>query len=143
MATMFSERAKSVLAQAHTESVKLRHDATGSGHILLAILREADGRAADILTALNVDRDDAAARVLAKLGPGTRTGEIGELAYARDGKGVLEKAIAIAAESGDSVADVGHLLAGLLAVHTGDGGQVLLSMGVTAAAVRARLRRDR
>jgi ATP-dependent Clp protease ATP-binding subunit ClpC len=140
---MFSERAKSVLAQSHTESVRLRHDATGSGHILLAILREADGRAADILTALGIDRDDAAARVLARLGPGTRTAEISELAYAKDGKDVLGKAIAIAAELGDSVVGVEHLLAGLLAVEDGDGGQVLMSMGLTAAAVRARLRRER
>jgi ATP-dependent Clp protease ATP-binding subunit ClpA len=58
----FSKRAKKTLELSLREAVRLRHDHIGTGHILLGLLREGEGLAAQVLVAAGVDmaglRDD-------------------------------------------------------------------------------------
>ncbi|WP_431936685.1 Clp protease N-terminal domain-containing protein [Micromonospora sp. RP3T] len=63
----FSARAKKVLELSLREALRLRHRHIGTEHILLGLLREGDGLAAQVLTEAGVDVDDLRRRVDAAL----------------------------------------------------------------------------
>jgi ATP-dependent Clp protease ATP-binding subunit ClpA len=55
----FTGRAKKALELSLREALQLRHDYIGTGHILLGLIREAQGTAAQVLTELGVELDAA------------------------------------------------------------------------------------
>ena len=62
-------RVKKVLALASYEAVSLKHNCIGTEHILLGLLREGEGVAAQILRQLGVNIDDCRMQILAELDP--------------------------------------------------------------------------
>ena len=64
----FTIRAKRVIELAIEEAKELNHTYIGTEHILLGLLREGGGVAAQILKNLNVDIDEARNKILDKLG---------------------------------------------------------------------------
>ena len=61
----FTPRAKKVLELSLREAIQLGHDIIGTEHVLLALIREADGIAGQALADLGVHLDDARREVLA------------------------------------------------------------------------------
>ncbi|MFV8225901.1 ATP-dependent Clp protease ATP-binding subunit [Christiangramia aquimixticola] len=51
----FSPRVKDVIAYSKEEALRLGHDFIGTEHLMLGLLRDGDGKAIDILTALDID----------------------------------------------------------------------------------------
>jgi len=51
----FSPRVKDVIAYSKEEALRLGHDFIGTEHLMLGLLRDGDGKAIDILSALEVD----------------------------------------------------------------------------------------
>ncbi len=51
----FSPRVKDVIAYSKEEALRLGHDFIGTEHLMLGLLRDGDGKAIDILSALDVD----------------------------------------------------------------------------------------
>ncbi|MCB0486288.1 MAG: ATP-dependent Clp protease ATP-binding subunit, partial [Flavobacteriaceae bacterium] len=51
----FSPKVKDVIAYSREEALRLGHDFIGTEHLMLGILRKANGEAIDILNALDVD----------------------------------------------------------------------------------------
>ena len=51
----FSPRVKDVIAYSKEEALRLGHDFIGTEHLMLGLLRDGDGKAIDILTALEID----------------------------------------------------------------------------------------
>lgn len=78
----YTSRAKKVLELAMGEARDLHHNYVGSEHILLGLLREEKGIAAQVLNAAGITRDKARAETLRLLGAsvpgkeGTRTGRV-------------------------------------------------------------------
>ena len=60
----FTPRAKKVLELSLRESVQLGHDYIGTEHILLGLLREGDGVAAQVLVKLGADLDRVRQQVI-------------------------------------------------------------------------------
>jgi ATP-dependent Clp protease ATP-binding subunit ClpC len=60
----FTDRARRVVVWAQEEARTLNHDFIGTEHILLGLLREGDGVAAQVLAALGADLDGVRARVI-------------------------------------------------------------------------------
>ena len=60
----FTERARMVVVFAQEEARTLRHNYIGTEHILLGLLREGEGVAAQVLTALGADLDGTRERVV-------------------------------------------------------------------------------
>ena len=60
----FTPRAKRVLELSLTEAVQLGHDYIGTEHILLGLLREGDGVAAQVLVGLGADLNRARQQVI-------------------------------------------------------------------------------
>lgn len=71
-----SPRAKRVLQLAFDESRSLNHNYVGSEHILLALIREGEGLAAQILNKYAVDLTKARAAVIKLVGEGLTEGEV-------------------------------------------------------------------
>jgi ATP-dependent Clp protease ATP-binding subunit ClpC len=67
----FTPRAKKVLELSLRESLQLGHNYIGTEHILLGLVAEGEGVAAQVLGKLGVDLDRARAEVLELLGDGT------------------------------------------------------------------------
>jgi len=51
----FSPRVKNVVNSGKLEAIRLKHSAVGTEHLLLGLLKETEGSAFDILTALHAD----------------------------------------------------------------------------------------
>lgn len=51
----FSPRVKDVIAYSKEEALRLGHDFIGTEHLMLGLLRDGNGKAIDILTALEID----------------------------------------------------------------------------------------
>ena len=65
----FTPRVKKVIALAHKEAKDLNHTYVGTEHLLLGLLRETDGVAAKVLSALDIDLDNCRQEVLKELDP--------------------------------------------------------------------------
>jgi ATP-dependent Clp protease ATP-binding subunit ClpC len=74
----FTPRAKKVLQLAASEARSLNHSYIGTEHILLGLLREGEGVAAQVLRALNVDADTTRVEVMKELDPNFEPGEESE-----------------------------------------------------------------
>jgi ATP-dependent Clp protease ATP-binding subunit ClpC len=68
----FTPRAKAVLELSLRESLRLNDDHIGAEHILLGLVREGEGVAAQVLLQEGCRLDDVAARVVAALGDPSR-----------------------------------------------------------------------
>ncbi|MEI6167004.1 MAG: ATP-dependent Clp protease ATP-binding subunit [bacterium] len=71
----FTPRAKKVLQLATAEARALQHTYVGTEHILLGLLREGEGVAAQVLRTLNVDLDTTRIEVMRELDPNYEPGE--------------------------------------------------------------------
>jgi ATP-dependent Clp protease ATP-binding subunit ClpC len=74
----FTPRAKKVLQLAATEARALNHSYIGTEHILLGLLREGEGVAAQVLRNLNVDLETTRVEVMKELDPNFEPGEPGD-----------------------------------------------------------------
>ncbi|MDT8435275.1 MAG: ATP-dependent Clp protease ATP-binding subunit [Gemmatimonadota bacterium] len=135
----FTDRVRKVLAMAREEAVRLQHDYVGTEHILLGLLREGEGVAAEILRNLAADGEELLRLVEENVRPGTASTPIGELPYTTRAKKVLEYAIQESRELNHSYVGTEHLLLGLLREERGLGAKVLGELGVGKDEARAEM----
>jgi ATP-dependent Clp protease ATP-binding subunit ClpC len=135
----FTDRVRKVLAMAREEAVRLQHDYVGTEHILLGLIREGDGVAAEVLRSLAADLDELLRLVEENVRPGKASASIGELPYTTRAKKVLEYAMAEARELNHSYVGTEHLLLGLLREEKGLAAKVLGELGIGLEEARAEL----
>jgi ATP-dependent Clp protease ATP-binding subunit ClpC len=134
----FSERAKSVLMLAQDESLLLNHSVIGTEHLLLGLLREGEGVAANALTGLGVSAEAVREQVELVLPVPGRPPENGSRPFTPRAKKVLELSLREALQLGHNYIGTEHLLLGLVREGEGAAIQVLESLGFE----RARLRQE-
>ena len=66
----FTERARQVVVLAQEEARDLKHNYIGTEHLLLGLLREGDGVAARVLSALDVSLEDVRGTIMRIVGEG-------------------------------------------------------------------------
>jgi ATP-dependent Clp protease ATP-binding subunit ClpC len=135
----FTDRVRKVLAMAREEAVRLQHDYVGTEHILLGLIREGDGVAAEVLRSLAADLDELLRLVEENVRPGKASASIGELPYTTRAKKVLEYAMAEARELNHSYVGTEHLLLGLLREEKGLAAKVLGELGIGLEEARAEM----
>ena len=138
----FSEPARRVLTFAKEETQRLNHSFIGTEHLLLGLIREHDGIAAKVLTALGIDLDKARSTIEFIIGRGLRPVSA-ELAFTPRAKRVIELAVDEAHRLDDSSVATEHLLLGLVREGQGVAVGVLESLGAKAHLVRAETLRMR
>ena len=128
------------------EARALGHELVGTGHLLLGLLRHANGRAAFALRSLNVslgalrghvDRLISVQRTTPA--PGSTAEADGRLPVSQAARRVLEQSLHEAVGLGDGHLGVEHILLALLREPDAVAGRALAALGVTAKQVEEQL----
>jgi len=137
----FTDRARKVMLLANEAAGQWKHEYIGTEHILLGLVEEGSGVAGFVLKHLGLDLDAVRREVETVLieGPDlTRARWLPrKLPQTPSAKRVIEHAMDQARGLGHHYVGTEHMLLGLLRVEDGIAAQVLTSMGVTLASVRA------
>src|SRR5262250_2567666 len=124
----FTDQARRVVVQAQEQARSLGHDHIGTEHILLGLLSEGEGLAAQALAALEISLDAVRDQVVEIVGEGTSQ-QSGHIPFTPRTKKVLELSLREAQRLGDSYIGTEHILLGLAREGEGVGAQVMDRMG--------------
>ncbi len=132
----FTERARKVMTLARQEAQKLNNDYIGTEHILLGLVQEGSGVAAQVLKNLDVDLRKVRAEVERLVEQGTNPVSGSQLPFTPRAKRVLELALEEAQNLGHNYIGTEHLLLGLIRESDGPAAHVLQNLGVKPEEVR-------
>ena len=132
----FTDRAKKVMNLARQEAQRFNHEYLGTEHILLGLVQEGSGVAANVLKNMSIDLNKIRAEVekIVKTGPSMVT--MGQLPFTPRAKKVLELSMEEASNLGHNYIGTEHLLLGLIKENEGIAAQVLMNLGVKLEDVR-------
>jgi prophage maintenance system killer protein len=134
----FSPGAKETMISSQEEARSLRHGYIGTEHLLLGLLRQHDGVAAQALQATGISTDAVRTEVLEIIGRGHQVVR-GHVPLTTRAKKVLQIAVREAREAGHMYIGTEHLLLGLLREGHGVACQVLSALGADADTLRQHL----
>ena len=134
----FTDRARRVVVQAQEESRRLNHNYIGTEHLLLGLLREDEGVAAEALAALEVGLDPAREQVAEIVGRGQQAPS-GHIPFTPRAKKVLELSLRESLDLGHETIRPEHILLGLITEGHGVAVEVLRILGAGPDQVRARV----
>ncbi len=132
----FTDRARKVMALAREEARRYNHEYIGTEHILLGLVKEGSGVAANVLQNLDIELKKIRIEVEKIVQTGPDLVSVGQLPFTPKVKKVLEFAMEEAKNLGHNYIGTEHLLLGLLREHEGVAAQVLLNLGVKLEDVR-------
>ena len=132
----FTDRARKVMNLARQEAQKLNHDYIGTEHILLGLVQEGSGVAANVLRNLDIDLKKIRLELEKFVKSGSPTMTVGQLPFTPRAKRVLELSMEEANNLNHNYIGTEHLLLGLLREHDGYAARVLMSLGVKLEDVR-------
>jgi len=136
----FTDQARRVVVQAQEEARLLGHNYIGTEHILLGLLSEHEGPAAQVLSSLGVSLDLDAAREQVVEIAGAGTGQqSGHVPFTPRTKKVLELSLREAQRLGDDHIGTEHILLGLVREGEGVGAQILERQGASLDRVQAQV----
>src|SRR5258706_12334615 len=132
----FTDRAKKVMNLARQEAQRFNHEYLGTEHILLGLVQEGSGVAANVLKNMSIDLNKIRAEVekIVKTGPSMVT--MGQLPFTPRAKKVLELSMEEASNLGHNYIGTEHLLLDLIKENEGIAAQVLMNLGVKLEDVR-------
>ena len=132
----FTERVRKVMYLAREEAARLQHDYIGTEHLLLGLIREGEGIAANVLSNLGLDLDVIRQAVESMVASPGGTLTIGEIPFTPKAKRVLELSIDEARQLGHNYIGTEHILLGLIREGEGVAAQVLGKLGADLNKVR-------
>jgi ATP-dependent Clp protease ATP-binding subunit ClpC len=132
----FTDRARRVVVLAQEEARTLHHDYIGTEHILLALIREGDGVAAQALESLGITEEAARQQVEEIIGRGQQDPPRGHIPFTPRAKKTLQLSMREAIALGHAYIGTEHILLGLVRLGEGPATQVLNGLGVDPNRVR-------
>ena len=135
----FTDKARKVLVLAQEEARGLHQPYVGTEHVLLALLKEEDGLAAQALERLGVHYEATVAAIRRIVTIDESTDVSGHLSFTPRVKRVLENSLREAMQMGQSYISTEHLLLGIIRENEGTAIDVLERMGVSGDDLRAAL----
>jgi hypothetical protein len=133
----FTDKARRAVVLAADEARLLGHNHIGTEHILLGILSEGGGIAADALTSLGITLEAARAQVAASAGPGPAAPE--HIPFTTRAKRSLELALREALQLNYDYIGTEHILLGLIHDDKATSAATLTGLGADLGAVRQRV----
>ena len=132
----FTERARKVMGFARREAQTFHHEYIGTEHILLGLIQEGQGVAANVLKSMNVDLDKIRheVNIIVKKGPAHEPSV--QIPFTPRAKKVVELALEEANELGHNYIGTEHVLLALLREQEGIAAHVLLKLGIKLEEVR-------
>ena len=135
----FTDKARKVLVLAQEEARGLHQPYVGTEHVILALLKEEDGLAAQALERLGVHYEATVAAIRRIVTIDESTDVSGHLSFTPRVKRVLENSLREAMQMGQSYISTEHLLLGIIRENEGTAIEVLERMGVSGDDLRAAL----
>ncbi|WP_146550527.1 ATP-dependent Clp protease ATP-binding subunit [Rummeliibacillus suwonensis] len=130
MYNRFTQRAQKVLQLAQEEAIRMKHEAIGTEHILLGLIREGGGIAAKALEAIDVSPEMIEEGIEELVGIGTKN--VGPIVhYTPRAKKVIELSVDESRKLGHSYIGTEHLLLALIREGEGVAARVLNNAGVS------------
>ena len=135
----FTDKARKVLVLAQDEARALHQPYVGTEHILLGLIQEKDGLAAQALERLNVSYDAVVQGIRQVVSIDEDTDVTGHLSFTPRVKRVLENSLREAMQMGQSYISTEHLLLGIVREGEGTALDVLSRLGVKGDDIRTAL----
>ena len=135
----FTDKARKVLVLAQDEARSLHQPYVGTEHILLGLIQEKDGLAAQALDRLNVSYDGVVQAIRQVVTIDEDTDVSGHLSFTPRVKRVLENSLREAMQMGQSYISTEHLLLGIVREGEGTALEVLGRLNVSGDDVRGAL----
>jgi ATP-dependent Clp protease ATP-binding subunit ClpC len=134
----FTDRARSVMQLANLEAQRFNHEYIGTEHMLLGLIKEGSGVAANVLKNLDIDLRKVRLEVekIVQTGPGGDQVVLGKLPHTPRAKKVIEYSVEEARRLNHNYVGTEHLLLGLLREQEGVAAQVLMNLGLKLEDVR-------
>nr|QCI06096.1 Clp protease ATP binding subunit [Dicranema revolutum] len=131
----FTEKAIKVIMLAQEEARRLGHNFVGTEQILLGLIGEGTGIAAQVLKSMNVNLKDARIEVEKIIGRGSGFVAV-EIPFTPRAKRVLELSLEEARQLGHNYIGTEHLLMGLVREGEGVAARVLENLAVNVSSIR-------
>ena len=131
----FTDRARRVVVLSQEEARQLNHEYIGTAHILLGLIHEGEGVAAQGLAGSGIRLGRVRAQVLEITGRGRREPS-GHISFTKRAKKVLESSLREARQLGDSYIGTAHILLGLIRQGDGVAVQALQKLGTDLSGMR-------
>ena len=132
----FTDRARKVMQLANQEGQRFNHEYIGTEHILLGLVKEGSGVAANVLKNLDVDLRKIRLEVEKLVQSGPEMVTMGKLPQTPRAKKVIEYSMEEARNLNHNYVGTEHILLGLLREQEGVAAQVLMNLGLKLEEVR-------
>lgn len=136
----FTDRARRVVVLAQDETRVLNHNYVGTEHILLGLIREDEGVAAQAFKQLGVNLDETRTRIEEIIGRGQQAPH-GHIPFTPRAKKVMELSLREALQLGHNYIGTEHLLLALIREGEGVAAEVLGGQGLELNRVRRQVLR--
>ena len=130
----FTERAQKVILLSQEFAQQFGHNYVGTEHLLLGLIQEGEGIAAESLKNLGVDVNALKDRVMRSVGTGHQKSQL--LGFTPRTKRIFELSFAEARNLGHSYIGTEHLLLGLIREGEGVASKILMEMGLKQDRIR-------
>ncbi len=131
----FTDRARRVVVLAQEEARMLNHNYIGTEHILLGLIHEGEGVAAQALESLGISLEAVRQQVEEIIGQGQQAPS-GHIPFTPRVKKVFELSLREALQLGHNYIGTEHILLGLIREGEGVAAQVLVKLGADLSRVR-------
>ena len=132
----FTDKARKVMSLAQEEARSLGQLYVGTEHLLLGLIKEGEGVAAQALASLDVSYDELLATVKGMVQPDEQAVPEGHIPFTPRTKRVLEAAYSETIRRGQTYISTEHLLLGIVRESNGVAMEALGRLGVSGDAVR-------
>src|SRR5690348_8777963 len=132
----FTDRARKVMQLANQEAQRFNHEYIGTEHVLLGLIKEGSGVAANVLKNLDVDLRKIRLEVEKLVQSGPEMVTMGKLPQTPRAKKVIEYSMEEAHILNHDYVGTEHILLGLLREQEGVAAQVLMNLGLVIEEVR-------
>ena len=136
MYEQFTDRARKVMKLAYDEARRFNHEYIGTEHILLGLVKEGSGVAANVLKQLEVDFRGIILEVEKLVQSGPEAVAKDKLPETPRAKKAIECALLEARNLNHNYVGTEHVLLGLMRVEEGVAAQVLVNLGLDLENVR-------
>lgn len=134
---LLTDRARKVMQLANQEAQRFSHLRIGTEHILLGLVKESAGVAANVLKNRGIDLEKIRLEVEKIVQTGPEMVILGKLSPTPSAKKVIEHAIEEARNLNHNYVGTEHVLLGLIRSEGGVAARVLLNLGLSLDVLRA------
>ena len=137
----FTDRARKIMQLANEEAQRFNHEYIGTEHILLGLVKEGTGVAANVLRNLDIDLRKVRREIEKIVCAGPVMVTMGKRPQTPRSKKVIDYSIEESRKLKHNYVGTEHLLLGLLREEEGVASQVLMNLGLRLVDVRAEVMR--